>query len=426
MTVYTQVFGGNTVYPSDVSYLALTLSADTQLEWPLEAGSGAPVVARIIDVTPSGAYAIIMPPADETSVGQVTQITNLGPSTITIKNNAGGTLLSISAGTTWTLYLTGNTTAAGTWRSYQAGASTAQAQASALAGYGIVAQSNLLSQSQLVSTFNSAYTMGSADRARVYVWTGASGTLTLPLAASLGNGWFAGVRNGGTGNLTIATSGSETINGGTTLVLRPGDSALVNTNGTTFYTVGLGQDPVFSFDYTSIDLTGKSSPYTLSGAELNRIAYAFVGTLTANMVIVVPPTTQQYWIANNTTGAYTLSVGTATQVAPLTIAAGARGIYYCNGANVVKADTASIAVPIAISDGGTGSTTASGARVNLGATSVGNSVFTAATASAARLALSAASSGANSDITSLTGLTTPLAIGSGGTGTIRGVDGGTF
>lgn len=426
MTVYTQVFGGNTIYPSDVSYAALALTADTALDWPVEASTGVNVVARIIDITPTGAYSVFLPPANEAGVGQVIQFTNVGPSTVTIKNSIGGTLLSITAGTTWTLYLTSNATVAGTWRSYQAGASTAQAQASALAGSGLVAQSNLLSQDQPVSTFNSAYTMGAADRARVYIWTGTSGTLTLPTAGSVGNGWFASVRNGGTGNLTIAASGSELINGASSITLRPGDSSLINTNGTTFYTVGLGQDPIFAFDYTSIDLTGKSSPYTLSGAELNRIAYAFVGTLTANMTIIVPPTTQQYWIANSTTGAYTMSVGTATQVSPLTVAQGARGIYYCNGSDVVKADTASISVPIAISDGGTGSTTASGARVNLGATSVGNSVFTASSAANGRLALSAAASGANSDITSITGLTTALGIAYGGTGTIRGTDGGTF
>jgi len=56
---------------------------------------------------------------------------------------------------------------------------------------------------------------------------------------------------------------------------------------------------------------------------------------------------------------------------------------------------------IPVTAGGTGSTTASGARTNL----------------------SAAASGANSDITSITGLTTPLTVAQGGTGvaTITGI-----
>ena len=84
---YTQVFGGNTIYPSDVSYLALALNADVELEWPLEAAVGNNVVARIIDVTPSGAYSIIMPPADQTGTGQTILFNNLGPDTITVKNS---------------------------------------------------------------------------------------------------------------------------------------------------------------------------------------------------------------------------------------------------------------------------------------------------------------------------------------------------
>ena len=56
------------------------------------------------------------------------------------------------------------------------------------------------------------------------------------------------------------------------------------------------------------------------------------------------------------------------------------------------------------------------ARTNLGGTTTGIAVFTAANAGAARSTLAAAASGANSDITSLTGLTTALSASRGGTG----------
>ena len=36
---FTQVFGGTTIYPSDVSYLSLALTADITLEWPLESST---------------------------------------------------------------------------------------------------------------------------------------------------------------------------------------------------------------------------------------------------------------------------------------------------------------------------------------------------------------------------------------------------
>ena len=76
---YTQVFGGTTIYPSDVSYLALTLSATQVLDWPLENDGGTPA-ARIIDVTASGAYNIDLPNATLTGAGQTILFNNLGAS----------------------------------------------------------------------------------------------------------------------------------------------------------------------------------------------------------------------------------------------------------------------------------------------------------------------------------------------------------
>lgn len=391
MSVYTQVFGGTTIYPSNVSYLALALTADVTLSWPLDANTGADVAARIIDVTPTGAYSIFMPPADQTGVGQTTLFNNLGPDTITVKDSVGGTLISLLAGQQWQIYLTDNTTAAGSWRVFRYGAATAQAQASALAGLGLVAQGSVLSQTYPTITFNGDYTAGTSDRAAFYVWTGGVGALTLPAAAAAGNGFFLAARNNGSGNLTVTPAGSENINGAPTLVLRPGDSAVCNSDGIGWYTVGFGQDAVFAFDYTSIDLSSASSPYVLSGAELNRIAYEFIGTLTDDMVIQVPGTTQQYWISNATSGSYVLGIGLVGQDPPADVPQGSRGIYYSNGVAVVNAATASIATPISISDGGTGATSAGGALINLGGTSVGIAVFTAADEAAARAAIGAVS-----------------------------------
>jgi len=375
---YTQIFGGTTIYPSDVSYLALSLTGDTELDWPLDTSGTLAPVARIIDITPSGAYSIDMPPADQTGTGQTVLFNNLGPSTVTIRNNAGGTLLSIAAGEQWQLYLTDNSTAAGTWRTFRYGAATAQAQASALAGFGLIATGSTLSQQYPVLEFNANFSATAANRASTLAWTGASGTLTLPAAGSAGSGWFTNVRNAGTGDLTVDPNGTELINGTTVLALRPGDSATVISNGVGWYTIGLGQEPVFAFDYTSIDLTGESSPYTLAGAELNRIAYKFVGTLTANMEIVVPPTIQQYWVDNRTTGAFSLGVRAPAQPVPFDVAQNSRAILYCDGADVVNAATAGIAFPIAVSAGGTGATSSGAALVNLGGTSTGIGIFTAA------------------------------------------------
>jgi hypothetical protein len=391
---YTQVFGGTAIYPSDVSYLALSLTADTTLEWPLESNATNNPAASIIDITPTGSYSLFMPPADETGTGQTILFNNLGPSTITVKNSIGGTLLSIAQGEQWQIYLTSNTTAAGTWRTFRYGAATAQAQASALAGFGLTATGSTLSQSTPVTLFNSNYTAGGSDRAKMFVWTGGLGTLTLPTAADVGSDWFVAVRNGGSGNLVIAPQGLETINGAASLTLTPGDSATAVTDGTNWYTLGLGQSAVFAFDYTSINLAGESGDYTLTGSELNRIAYQFTGAITGNVEIVVPKTTQQYWVSNDTTGgSFTLRVRTNTQTPGVLVARGARAILYCDGNEVVDAETGGVATPIAIVDGGTGATTAGAALINLGGTAVGTGLFTAATTNDAWTTLGVAPAG---------------------------------
>jgi hypothetical protein len=393
-STYTQVFGGTTIYPSDVTYLALALTADITLEWPLESNVTNAPAARIIDITPTGAYSIFLPPADETGNGQTILFNNLGPSTVTVKNSIGGTLLSIAQGEQWQIYLTSNTTAAGTWRTFRYGASTAQAQASALAGYGLKATGSTLSQATPVTLFNTNYTAGASDRAATYVWTAALGTLTLPTASSAGNDWFLSVRNNGTGDLIIAPQGLDTINSAPSLTLAPDDSAIVMTDGTSFFTVGFGQSAVFAFDYTSINVAGLSGTYTLTGSELNRIAYQFTGALAGNIEIVVPKTTQQYWVYNNTTGgSYTLRVKTNTQSPGILVPRGSRAILYCDGNEVVDADTGGIATPIAVADGGTGSTTAGGALINLGGSSLGITLFTAASQNAAWTALGVAQTG---------------------------------
>lgn len=406
MSTYTDVFGGTVVYPSSVSYLALALTANTTLQWPLEANTGPDIVARIIDITPTGAYSITMPPASQTGTGQTILFNNLGPSTVTVLNNDGGTLLSIAQGQQWQIYLTNNTTDAGVWRVFQYGAATASAQASALAGYGLVAMGSVLSQNAPTTVFNSNYTLGVPDRAGNFVWNGASGTLAFLAAADAGNGYFALVRNGGSGQLTLNPAGSETINGASTLVLQPNDSVIVISSGTDWYTIGYGQDAVFAFDYTSISLTGEVDDYTLTGAELNRISYSFTGVLTTDMDIIVPATTQQYWVSNNTTGSFAFSVRATGQVTGVPILSGERAILYCDGTNVVSATTGGVATPIAVADGGTGATTAGGALINLGGTTIGIGVFTAATAALARTAIGAAEDGGDVASSQVLGTTT--------------------
>ena len=354
---YTQIFGGNTIYPSDVSLLALTLTGDVQLDWPLEGSPTETPAARIIDITTASDHTVSLPDATLTGAGQTILFNNLiaSASEFTVKDFAGNTLATVEPGAQWQFYLASTATSAGVWRAFRFGASTATVQPADLAGYGLTTTSNTLSQSMPVVTFNTTpRSVLDTDRARALVWNGSgSGVLNLPTAADVGNNFYVTTRNSGGGTLTVDPSGSELVDGGSALILQPGDSATLATDGIDWYSVGLGQQAVFAFDFTSVALTGGT--YTLSGSELNRITYRFTGTLASDATVIVPPTVQQYWVDNATTGPFTLTVKTLAGTG-VAVTQGGRGIYYCDGTNFIDADTSTVALPVSVVNGGTGQT----------------------------------------------------------------------
>lgn len=392
MTVYTSVFGGANIYPSEISYSAITLTNDVVLSWPEETSTNENLATKIIDVTPSTAgLSIILPDAMKAGTGETILFNNRGSQTFTVKNASNVQVVTVAAGTLWQVYLTNNTTTGGTWQSLQYGATTSTANASALAGTGIVAVGALLSQSVPVTEFSLNYTTTLADRAKMFNWTGAAGTFTLPDPAIIGNNWFVYLRNSGSGAVSADAPGITNIDGGSFLSFQPGESAIIACDGTNFYTIGFGQSATFAFDYTVINVPG-SGNYTLTGTELNRVAYRFTGLLTGNRNIIVPATVQQYWVDNRTTGSYTFTVKTSGGVG-VTIASNQRAILYCDGTDVLDADTSGVSIPLDVVQGGTGATSAGAALINLGGTSVGIGVFTAADQAAAWAALGALPAG---------------------------------
>lgn len=392
MPIYTDVFGGANIYPSEISYSSVALSTDIVLSWPEETSTNVNLATRIMDVTPStSGLSITLPEANKTGTGNTILFNNRGAQTFTVRNSAGVQVITVAAGTLWQVYLTNNSTAAGTWQSLQYGATTSTANASALAGTGIVAVGALLSQSVPVTSFNSNFTTSLADRAKMFNWTGAGGTITLPTPTVVNNNWFIYLRNSGSGAISADAPGTTLIDGNSALSFQPGESAIIACDGSDFYTIGFGQSATFAFDYTVIDVAGTGN-YVLTGTELNRVAYRFTGTLTGNRSIIVPATVQQYWVDNRTTGPYTLTVKTPAGLG-VVIATNQRAILYSDGTDVLNADTGGVSVPLNISQGGTGATTAGSALINLGGTSVGIGVFTAVDQAAAWAALGVAPAG---------------------------------
>jgi len=79
-----------------------------------------------------------------------------------------------------------------------------------------------------------------------------------------------------------------------------------------------------------------SADVTLSSAEASNLILDFSGTLTGNINVIVPATARTYFIYNNTSGAYTLTVKTAGGTG-IAVAQGGRAILVCDATNVVQA-----------------------------------------------------------------------------------------
>ncbi len=374
---YSDVFGGNLIFPSRVTYLALTTAIDVQLQWPTEQQiTGGDVVADIIDAnTTTGGLNIDMPDARNTSQGNKATFNNVSGNVFTVRDVTGGTIQSVQPGEQWVVVLTDNTTEAGVWTTFQLGGNAAtQASASTLAGDGLRPLGSQLDQ--IIDSDVKAvtpFTVVNGDRAKCLVYTAGAGTCNLPSAGVVFNNWFFMLHNAGSGTLNIVPP-SGTIDGSASLNLDPNGSCFIFTDGTDFFTIGLTVASTIAFDFISLAVPG-SGDFVLSGANLNRISYRFTGALTGNRRIVVPNTTQQYWADNQTTGAFTLEVATAAG-AGIFVPQGQSVILYCDATDVINATSStSVAFPITIGQGGTSATTADGAMDNLG---VGRDVLTPA------------------------------------------------
>lgn len=355
---YNSPFTGTVVQPTDVSYRSVTLSANTQLQWPINGNATNDYAARIMQVTATApGLALWMPPANQTSVGNDALIRNVGSNSFTVKDyNGTNTIITIAPGQSKYIYITANPNEQGTWGNIAFGVGSSSADAATLAGYGLLAVTTTLNQSHPVTTFSTNSLADSTYRAQTYVWTGGAGTLTMDSASTLGNNWFVMVRNGGTGALTIATTGGQQINGSSSIVMQPGDSAIIVCGGASFYTVGLGKSTQFNF--TQLTKAVTTGTYTLTAVEASNVIQKYTGTLSGNVTIVVPQTVQVYYIINDTIGGvsnYTVTLTTGAGNTA-TITAGNQATLICDSVNLLNANTVLAGIStISLNNGSVGS-----------------------------------------------------------------------
>jgi hypothetical protein len=346
MTSYTNPFSGQTINPSAVSYEALSVTANTLLEWPVNGNDSTPV-SSIIDVTatangsaPTTGCLLQLPPAQQVSTGESTLVRNIGSNPFTVTDYSGNTIITIASGVAQFIFLTNNTTTNGVWSTVTFGASTSSANAASLAGYGLSASGLTLNQIYPVIAYSSNYTLSSANSADLSVWTGGAGVLTLPSAAAVGTGWFITIKNNGTGILTLTPAGSNTIDGNASQQLQLAESMTLVSNGANWNSFGLGRSNSFAYTLLSLSVTGGT--LTLSSTQAANTIQSYSGTLTSNEIVIVPSTVQLYTFTNNTTGAYTFTVKTAVGGgATVAVAQGTSLVLICDGTNVYNAASGS-------------------------------------------------------------------------------------
>lgn len=357
---YTSPFTGNVVQPTDVSYEQIALTSQTgtiQLVWPVNGNLSTDTpAARIMNVSTTNViYELWMPPATQVSVGQDALIRNVGATTLTVKAYGGAnTIVAIAAGEAKYIYVTSNSTAAGTWGIISFGVGSSSADAASLAGYGLKAISTTLNQSHPVLTTSSAFTADATYRAKTVVWNGGVGAITLDSAATLGNDWFMLVRNGGTGLLTIDGTGSETINGELTLGLQISDSTFICCSGTSFFTIGLGQSTTFAYSQLVLPVT--TGTYVLTPAQAQNTIIKVTGSVTGTVTVQVPAAVQVYFALNQTTGAFNTTFTTGVMGGlTATLQPNQQATLVCDSVNVLNATTVITGgVALSIIDGSAG------------------------------------------------------------------------
>jgi hypothetical protein len=333
-------FTGDVVQPTDVSYRAFNLNADTTLAWPINGNATGNYAARIMQVTPNaGGRKLYMPPANQTSVGTDAMIRNMSAYSFDVVDNDGATIITIASGKAWYIYITTNPDTAGTWGVIDFGAGTSSADAATLAGLGLVAISTTLNQSHPSSSFSNGYTFVTADRAQTKIWSSGAGTVNLPAVATAGNNWFFLLKNNGTGTLVVDCNLLETIDGGLTKSYAPGESSFIICTGSEYVTVGYGVSSIFGF--TALVYPVTSGSYVLTPTEASNNIQEIVGTLSGDVTITYPPVVNLYIVSNQTVdNGYSLTlttgiVGGSNAIIP----PGQQATLICDGTNFLNANT---------------------------------------------------------------------------------------
>lgn len=337
---YTNTFGGETVNPALLSYIAYSISESITLVWPIEAAPDANVAADKVDVTASvDNLGVTVPLANQASVGTDILFRNPGAHTFFVYDQDGIEIGQVASGEAWYFVLIDNSTEAGEWYAIEFGAGTSSATAASLAGSGLRANLSLLDQNLMTNALIASYSIGISDRATVLQNSGGAVVYTLGSASTLGNGFFVYVINAGSGSVVLTPGGGQTIDGSATKTLAPTETAIVFSTGTNFRTLGYGRSLVNTVTGVSINVAGTGT-LSLSSPEITAQVQDWAGTLTGNRILDYGGGVGYWFVYNNSAGAYTITSRVNGLDAGVAVTQGSFSILRSNGTNMKVAFTA--------------------------------------------------------------------------------------
>lgn len=324
MSAYTNYTGSGPVYPANYGYtLIVPTVSPFFLDFPFNHQTGVanhftmPLTTAIQSALTPGVA--VLPDATQVAPGWIVYISSIGAQSVTIQDNGRNVLAAIASGLSYKFTLTDNTTAAGEWLYIVEGAGTAEADAGALAGYGLTAlvSNTKLNTNSKIVTLNTSTTLDITARANLYVWTGGSGTITLPdpTTTDIENGFYVDFNNESDigGVLTINNPFGDIDQSANTTTLQIGSSGRYVSDGNkNYYSFGVGVPTYYNPGLLQFSVA--TGTYNLTPLQCALNVHIFSGTLTGNVLINYTDSVNFFYIFNATTGPHTLSVQNSAAV----------------------------------------------------------------------------------------------------------------
>lgn len=355
MASYNDVFGNFTIPPAEATYSRLTLNDSGMLAWPANfsgEAAGQYLATNILEISAAAGLQLLLPPANEASVGQDLVVRNVGAESIDLFDADGGPITTLAAGESKYIYITNNSTAAGTWSMFTYGAGISGADAALLAGEGLrAAAGNTIQVAAVHRGLNSDYRIVEEDRGQLLNVEVGTITVTTPDATAVASGFYCFMRNSALGNASVVPFSGQSINGVGAWTLSPGDSLILMSTGTNWVTVGFGQNVNFTF--AELVINAAAGDATLSSSNVSGRMIRITGTATASIVLTLPSVDNIYFVnVESGMGAHTVTLKTSGVGGVVVLNANEKTALYSDGVNVTIAITTTVTSTLSLTDGG--------------------------------------------------------------------------